>query len=159
MAQHNLGELLVKEGLVTEQQLGTALQIQRAQQTYKPLGQILVEQRVITRKQLDLFLDFYAKRPQLGDILLRSKAITQSELDLALEHQKTTGLPLGEMLLRLNLVTEEVMRNALCVQLNIPFVDLDKLVIDQSLTQLINKNYARTHSVVPIGKSGNSVTV
>src|SRR5207249_623962 len=127
--------------------------------TYKPLGQILVEQGVITQRQLNYVLEYYQKRPRLGDVLVRSRAITSAQLEAALERHKETRLPLGETLVQLRMLTEDAMRAALCTQLNIPYLDLDKCVIDRSLATLLSKSYARSHGVVPIAKIGTTLTL
>jgi hypothetical protein len=154
-----LGDLLRKEGLVTDAQLEEAVRVQASLQSYKPLGQILVDQGAITRRQLNHVLELYQKRPRLGDILLRSRAITQAQLDAALERHRQTGEPLGEALLQLRILTEEAMRQALCMRLNIPYVDLDKCVVDRSLGGIITKAYARRNSIVPIAKIGTTLTL
>ncbi len=100
-----LGSLMVEEGLITDSQLQEALRTQRELDIYKPVGQILVDQKAISAKQLNLFLDNRQKRARLGEILLKSKIITGEQLEIALSYQKTTGLPLGEMLIKLNYLT------------------------------------------------------
>jgi type II secretory ATPase GspE/PulE/Tfp pilus assembly ATPase PilB-like protein len=115
--------------------------------------------KAITAKQLNLFIDKHHKRARLGEILLKSKIITGEQLEIALSYQKTTSLPLGEMLVRLNYINEETMRQALCKHLNIPFIDLDKFTIDPSLRKLINKSYAKNNHVIPISNLGNTITL
>ncbi len=154
-----LGTLMVRAGLVTPSQLEEALAVQRRLGAPRPIGQILVEQQVITQRQLNLILEQHHKRPRLGEVLVASRAISGEQLALALDHQKRTRLPLGETLVSLNYVTEEVMRQALCTQLNIPFVDLDQFTIDRKVTGLVNKSYAKTHGVVPVSQLGTTLTV
>ncbi len=157
--ERRLGDLLMEEGLVTRAQLDEALRLQRGLVTFQPLGQILVDRRVFTQKQLALVLDRYHKRLRLGDVLVKTGVITREQLDNALDHQKENGLRLGESLLQLNYVTEEGLKQALCTQFNIPFVDLDTVALDRGLTRLVNKNYARKHLVVPIARIGNAITL
>ena len=154
-----LGDLLSKEGLVSEAQIDDAMRVQSTLPTYKPLGQILVEQGAITQRQLNYVLELYQKRPRLGDVLVKSHAITAAQLDAALAHQKQTGTALGETLVQLRMLTEEGMRKALCTQLNIPYLDLDKCVVDRNLGSLLSKTYARRHGVVPISKIGGTLTL
>jgi type II secretory ATPase GspE/PulE/Tfp pilus assembly ATPase PilB-like protein len=154
-----LGALLLEEGFISDAQLQEALRTQSELQVYRPLGQILVDQKAISLKQLNLFIDKHHKRARLGEILLKSKIITGEQLEIALSYQKTTGLPLGEMLVKLNYINEETMRQALCKHLNIPFIDLDKFTIDPSLRKLINKSYAKNHRVIPIANIGNTITL
>ena len=150
---------MVEEGLITDSQLQEALRTQRELDIYKPVGQILVDQKAISAKQLNLFLDNRQKRARLGEILLMSKIITGEQLEIALGYQKTTGLPLGEMLIKLNYMNEETMRQALCKHLNIPYIDLDKFTIDAALRKLINKSYAKNNRVVPLANLGNTITL
>ncbi len=113
-----LGEMLVREGLITDAQLADALREQQGRPTYVPLGHILVEQRLVTRRQLNLLLENAEKRPRLGELLVRSGADTAAQLAHALERQRTLRLPLGQVLIRLGYTTEKTMRDALALQLN-----------------------------------------
>ena len=158
-ADPQLGTLIVKAGLITEQQLQEALRLQEEQEVYKPLGQILVDQKFVSAKQLNMLLDRCQKRARIGEILLKSKAITGEQLEIALAYQKTNDSPLGEMLIKLHYITEETMRQALCKHLNIPFIDLDKFTIDTGLRKLVNKSYAKINRVIPITRIGNTVTL
>src|SRR5215470_18159836 len=135
-----LGEILIREGLITESQLSSGLVVQRETEPTTPLGQILVRQGAITQRQLNTVLDRYRKKYRLGDILVETETITEHQLQIALDHQKKTGLRLGDALLQLNFVTEEEVNQALCKQFGVTFVDLDRLVLDNSLALVINRN-------------------
>ena len=118
-----IGNILIKEGLITRSHLQEALNYQKKLEKYKPVGQILVNQGIITQKQLNFLLDRFEKRPRLGDILIQSGVITKEAINIALDYQKKTGLRLGETLVELDFISEEVMRQTLCIQQNIPYVD------------------------------------
>ena len=154
-----LGEILIREGLIIEAQLATALMVQRETEPTTPLGQILVRQGVITQRQLNNVLDRYRKKYRLGDILVETETITEHQLQIALDHQKKTGLRLGDALLQLNFVTEEEVNQALCKQFGVTFVDLDRLVLDNSLALVINREYAERHRVIPISKTDRVLVV
>lgn len=156
-----VGELLVKERLITETQLEAALRIQPTLKAYTPIGQVLVDQKLITLRQLNAVLDKYGKRPPLGRILVTAKVITEAQLESALASQRKAGLRLGDTLLHLGFVTEQQLKQAVCIQRNIPFIDLDSFTPDPSLglTKLVKKAYAERHRVIPITKLGNSLTV
>lgn len=154
-----IGQILIDEGLVTKVQLKEAFKAQEQLKTYKPVGQILVDQNALTRNQLNHVLDRFHKRPRLGEILLRSGAISRELLDIALEHHRKTGVRLGEAVVELNFLTETEMRQSLCTQLNIPYVNFDNLTIDRSLSRLINRNFAQKNRIVPIAKMGQTVTL
>jgi len=98
-------------------------------------------------------------RSRLGDILLKNGSISEAQLEHALEQQRKLKLPIGQVLLKLNYVTDEVMRQALSVQLNVPYIDLEKVMIDRNLAKLINRGYARRHLLLPIAQVGRTLTV
>ena len=95
----------------------------------------------------------------LGEILLRNGSINKKTLKKVLESQHESGMRLGELLLQNNLVSEEVVRQAICEQLNIPFVDLSRIEIDTTLNRIINYNYALRQNIVPIAKTETSLTL
>ena len=72
MSELRIGELLVKNGLVTREQLFEA--IHKPNQPHETLGQVLRKMGVIKKEDLDNILDLHRKRPMLGEILLRDRA-------------------------------------------------------------------------------------
>ncbi|MBI4011306.1 MAG: hypothetical protein HY359_03275 [Candidatus Rokubacteria bacterium] len=154
-----LGDLLIREGLITRAQLDEALRAQARADEPRPLGEILVDRGVITQGQLNFVLDRYHKKYRLGDLLVETNAITEEQLELALAHQKQTDLRLGDILLKLHFLTEQEMRQALCKQLRVRFIDLDTAVLDQGLAALIPSAYARQHRVLPLRRAEDRLTV
>jgi type II secretory ATPase GspE/PulE/Tfp pilus assembly ATPase PilB-like protein len=76
-----------------------------------------------------------------------------------LSEQVTLKLPLGQILLKLNYVTDETMRQALGHQLNVPYLDLENVMIDRSLARVINPTFAKRHSLLPVATVGRTLTV
>jgi hypothetical protein len=144
------GEVLVEEKIITPEQLETALRLQAASRIYVPLGQVLLANRVITRKQLNAQLHRHKKRSRLGDILVKAGRITEEQLHAALAHQRRTPMPIGQALIRLGYVNDMLMRDALCTQLHVNFFDLDPIWIDQRLTRFISERFATRHLIVPL---------
>jgi len=103
--------------------------------------------------------DATQQRSRLGEILLQNGSITQAQLQHALDEQSRLKLPIGQTLLKLNYVTDEAMRQALGLQLNVPYLDLDNVVIDRSLAQLVDKNFAKRHVLMPVARVGSMLTV
>ena len=156
-AEGRLGEALVEGRLITQRQLEQSLATQKSG-AYQPLGQILIDQGSLTPRQLKHFLQ---KRPglRLGDLLVRSGTITSEQLQHALLQQKQLNLPLGQTLIKLNYLTDMQMRKALSLQLNIQYVDLDRIDLDPNLARIINGAYARRLDLLPIGLIANLLTV
>jgi len=99
------------------------------------------------------------ERPRLGEILVAGGAITAAQLEHALTEQATFQLPLGQTLLKLGYTTDETMRQALSSQLGVPYIDLQNVIIDLSLADLIDRDYARTHSLFPVARIGRTITI
>ena len=152
-----LGELLVREGLVTRPQIDEALKMQASLERYVPLGHVLIAQRLISRDQLVSVLERHRRSTRLGDLLVKSGEISQEQLEGALAEQRGSGQPLGATLIRLNLVTEERMRLALCRQLHIRFFNLDAIIIDPALRGLVNERFALRYRVVPLARLSNTL--
>ena len=154
-----LGELLIQRRLITAADLQAALETQTSAAVYVPLGQLLIDRGLITRRQLHLLLEWAKMRPKLGELLVKAGAIAEAQLARALEEQPQLGLPLGETLIKLGYLTEDRMRQALCLQMNVPFLDLTRVQIDAALARLINRPYALRHLVVPVSQVGQTLTV
>ncbi len=158
-SESRLGELLIKRKIITPARLDQALRAQRDSLKYVPLGQVLIDMGLITRRQLHLVLAWAKKRPKLGEVLLKSSMIDAVQLERALAEQKALQLPLGATLVRLGYLTEEAMRQALCLQMNVPFLNLDHIKIDPALARLVNRSYAMRHRLVPLARVADTLTV
>ena len=64
---------------------------------------------------------------KLGDLLLKARAITELQLKAALSEQQKWGGRLGEILVRMNILSEEMLVKALSKQLALPAVSLDTI--------------------------------
>jgi type IV pilus assembly protein PilB len=114
------------------------------------------------KKKPDIHLAPLSSRTRvpLGETLVRSGAISQEQLQDALRQQKHhKGVRLGRLLVKLGFISDDVMRQALSAQLNVPFVDLERMRIDPALGRVINHAYARRHCLIPVSSIGQSLTV
>ena len=154
-----IGELLVTEGVITPKQLQDALNAQSRLENYALLGHVLVAGKVVTREQLKRVLQLHRRSPRLGEILVNSRSITATQLTQALAEQGRTGLAVGETLVRLGHATERQVRRALCMQLNIEFIELNPVLLDPELKLVINARFAIKHLVVPLARIGGTLVV
>ena len=99
------------------------------------------------------------RRSKLGEILVENGAITMAQLEHALAEQAALKLPIGQVLIKLDYVTDETMRQALGLQLNVPYLDLENVMIDRSLARIINPTFARRHALLPVATVGRTLTV
>lgn len=99
---------------------------------------------------------------RLGEILINEGIITQEQLEKAIKAQQKEGGRIGENLLKLGLITEQDVVVALGKQLKIPYVttgsELLNPATDRGLDILIPKDYALKNLIVPLSKNLNSLT-
>ena len=98
----------------------------------------------------------------LGQILVESKTISEKQLAEALREQNEAGntKKLGEVLVAHNFVSEEDMLRALAMQLDLPYYDrLPINDIDPMLVDNIPIQFCRDNKILPIARDDFNVTV
>ena len=96
---------------------------------------------------------------KLGEILVRENLISPQHLREALDYQREHGGRLGFNLVKLGLVSDNMITAVLSRQYGIPSVNLDLFNIDQSVLRLIPQEVAQKHSVLPLSRVGATLTL
>ncbi|MEK7443379.1 MAG: type IV-A pilus assembly ATPase PilB [candidate division NC10 bacterium] len=96
---------------------------------------------------------------RLGDLLVREGLINQEQLQRALADQKGTNEKLGSILARHNVITEDQLITFLSKQYGIPSITLSQLDIDADVLKLVPAQIAKKYEVLPIKRTGNSLTL
>jgi type IV pilus assembly protein PilB len=96
---------------------------------------------------------------RIGDLLLKEKRITPAQLQEALNYQKTNGGKLGLNLVKLGFVTDEEITSLLSKQYGVPSINLAQFEIDQSVIKLIPPDTAQKYQIVPLSRSGATLTI
>src|SRR3954465_7310161 len=99
------------------------------------------------------------KKIRLGELLIEQKAINEAQLNQALAGQKRTGRKLGRVLTDLGIVQEQQLNDALARHLQIPFVDLRQLTLDQAVVRLLPEALARRFRTLVLQQDKNGITV
>jgi type IV pilus assembly protein PilB len=99
------------------------------------------------------------KAKQLGQILIEQGLITQQQLDEALEEHRRTPKSLGRVLIDLNMIQEAHLVRALAEQVGLEFVDLSDYQIDPGATTLLPDTLARRYRAIPIGERDGKLLV
>jgi len=97
------------------------------------------------------------KYNRLGDMLVESGAITEAQLRQALELQAGSGERLGTVLQAHGFITERQLIDTLMNQVGVEYVDLNSLSIPSEMAQILPKNVAKKHMVVPVKASRTDV--
>lgn len=96
---------------------------------------------------------------KLGEILVRENLISAQHLREALDYQREHGGRLGYNLVKLGLVTDDMITAVLSRQYGIPSVNLDLFQIDESVLRLIPQEVAQKYSVIPLSRVGATLTL
>ncbi len=96
---------------------------------------------------------------RLGELLTKASLISQDQLKEALRVQKETGGKLGETLIKLGFVSEEDITECLSQQFGVPSINLAHFEIDSSVIKLIPADVARKYNILPVNKTGATITI
>jgi general secretion pathway protein E len=99
------------------------------------------------------------QRKRLGELLVEDKMITREQLNIALEIQHKQGGQLGEILLEQNMLKAEDLVAYLSVQFNLPYIDLQRHKVQAEALRLIPDHVARKHTLIPLDVVGDSLMV
>ena len=83
------------------------------------------------------------EKVRLGEILVQQKLLTEEQLGQALTEQKRSGRKLGRVFVEHGFVTEEQISGALARQLDIPYINLKFFNINPELVRLLPETQAR----------------
>jgi type IV pilus assembly protein PilB len=96
---------------------------------------------------------------KLGEILVRENLISPQHLREALDYQREHGGRLGFNLVKLGLVSDDMITAVLSRQYGIPSVNLELFQIDSQVLHLIPQEVAQKYSVLPLSRVGASLTL
>ena len=96
----------------------------------------------------------------LGALLVDNKVITQEQLNQALDRQREKGGLLGDVIVEMGLASEVQVLGALAQQLNIPHLTPDEVIfIDPEVIRLVPDRIARQCMAIPLSIRDNTLTV
>ena len=100
-----------------------------------------------------------AAKKSLGEMLVEENLITPTQLESALALQRQKGGTLSDILLRQGIVKAEQMAIILSIKLNLPLIDLKRHVIQPQALRLIPEEMARKHMLIPLDIVNDSLMV
>jgi len=101
----------------------------------------------------------YEKRSSLGESLVKMQIITEEQLGEALQLQTESGKKLTEILLNRNMIRAEELASILSIIWKVPLIDLKTHAIQPEALSLVPEELARKHSLIPLNIIGDSLLV
>ena len=95
----------------------------------------------------------------MGKFYVRENLISSQQLREALEYQRGSGGRLGSNLVKLGLISDDVITAVLSRQYGVPSINLDLFQIEDETIKLISQEVALKYGVLPISKVGATLTL
>ena len=96
---------------------------------------------------------------RLKNFLADSNLVTAKNLELAQAEAQATGRRLDDVLLKRQLVSEEILAKSKAYILGIPFVDLTAQIVERDVLKIIPEPIARHSNIVAFKKTDNNLEV
>jgi type IV pilus assembly protein PilB len=97
-------------------------------------------------------------RKRLGELLIEEGLITAEQLTATIEEKDSTQ-KLGDVLLQKGFITEQQLVEMLEYQLGIPHISLFHYPFDTNLFTLVSKEMARRNLIIPLKTDGNKLYI
>jgi len=98
-------------------------------------------------------------RRMLGEILESMGCVAAADIQQALEEQRATGKKIGQILVEKGLTTQEDVTKALADQFGIEMVDIEGLEIPKEVIEMVPRELAQEHNIIPIEMHDGVLTV
>jgi type IV pilus assembly protein PilB len=99
-------------------------------------------------------------KKKLAQMLVDEGIITEAQLQEALKEQKASGIRLEQALVKLGYVTNEIIIAFMGTQMGIPTVNFSDLgELDANVVKLVPENICQRQTLIPISKTGNTLTI
>ena len=95
----------------------------------------------------------------LGDLLVREKVISPAQLSDAAEEIRRSGGKIGYALSKLGYLEETQLVDFLSRQYGVPSLDLDSVEVTDEVIEMIPREVAERHGLIPIDVQGSSIIV
>jgi hypothetical protein len=102
-----------------------------------------------------------ANRPKsrLGELLLERKVITKKQLSKAVKRQQEQGTLLGSILVDMGVLSEELLKTFLAEQCQVPNLDLTTAAPSREALERISRETAISMVALPLSLEGQRLTV
>lgn len=87
---------------------------------------------------------------RIGDILIEEKLITPQQLEQSLAEARATGLPVGAVLMKMGFVDEETLGKTLAKLHGFQYLNLSSRELNAEVMRILPESFIRRHLVVPL---------
>ncbi|MBE5944160.1 MAG: type II secretion system protein GspE, partial [Lachnospiraceae bacterium] len=91
------------------------------------------------------------KKIRVGDLLVEAGAITEEELQEALAYQKENGGRIGNVIMEMGFISQELLITVLTTQLGVDYIETKACKLDDNILKLVPENLVNKYKAIPIG--------
>ncbi len=154
-----IGDVLLERGLITKQQLDAAFA--EKGKSGKLLGEVLVDMGFVTEQTLTNVLSDVksqkAPTARIGDLLVERNLISKDQLDVAFQEKSKSNKLLGELLVDLGFITEQVLSAVLAESSGFQRFVPGTTVVEAEAMALLPKEAAARYRSFPVGFDGKTL--
>ena len=156
-----LGQALVANGTMSQDQLDFALMLKDAQPD-KYLGEILI-QIGVPQEKINKALYYSNRRKTFGEILIDLGLISQGQLEEALSKQRhiknnwELTKTLGQLLIEMGYINSHGLLTALSKQFNMPILSLKNYTPKPEFQKVIGRRYAKEQKIIVLDNSPTTI--
>lgn len=96
---------------------------------------------------------------KLGEILLEEKLINEKQLEIALSESKAQGIPLGSILVKLGYVSIEDLKAALGAQTGVQLATSEQLSDITNVLSVLPEEFIKVNKVIPLSMTDKTIVV
>lgn len=157
--QGNYYRLFVPLQVLSQYQIGPVVKKVQIAPADSPLSLTAVAKNITDLKNQLENLPPQLDKP-LGQFLVEEKLITSEQLETALATQrKHPNKKLGELLESSGVASTDDVHHALAMQLGLPFVRLRNFDVDTDVLNFVSEDLARQYNVMPLYRQGGHIIV
>ncbi|MBQ8166022.1 MAG: Flp pilus assembly complex ATPase component TadA, partial [Lachnospiraceae bacterium] len=99
------------------------------------------------------------KKIRVGDLLVEAGAITDDELQEALAYQKEHGGRIGNVIMELGFISQDLLITVLTTQIGVDYIELKACRLEDSVLKLIPETLVNKYKVMPVEIDPNNPNV
>ncbi len=147
----HMATLLIKEHLVTPENMDTAIRVQERLGGARFLSTVLVELGIISEDDQRRIIRKHGRTFRMGELVCELGYITPEQLQHAeKEFSRHDGRRFGEVLLDLGYINERQLAQALSEQLSLPLMHVEPTMVDKTLLRDFSLPFMKKHMFVPL---------
>ncbi len=111
------------------------------------------------KRKVDIKMVKSPQTKKLGEILIEEELITEKQLEIALAESKVQHIPLGSVLVKMGFVTIKDLKEALGAQMGLKYATAEQLKALPTAISILPEDFVKLNKVIPLSMTDKSLVV